>query len=120
MPFGARSWREPCGEVADWEDIEGAEEGGVEMEVAEKAVESTFVLLLEAVLVMEGWVDMELAREGVALVGECAESWDELRLRLRLLMLVVGEAWLPHCRVTVLIPLLVLVLAGMTRVTRPS
>ena len=35
-------------------------------------------------------------------------------------MLEVGEAFAPHCKETVLMPLLVLVLAGMTSVTRPS
>ena len=71
----------------------------------------------------DGALDMELAREGEAVVGDIGlvvESWDEECLRLRLLMLEAGEAFAPHCKETVLMPLLVLVLAGITSVTRPS
>ena len=128
VPFGARRVREPWGEVErevlevlEREVLlrEGAEEMEEEPEVAEKAEGSTCVLLL-LVETFEREGVKEPERDGESGVLFDVESWDAEDLRLRLLMLEVGDAFALHCRETVLMPLLVLVLAGMTIVTRPS
>ena len=104
------------------EEVVEAEEGmevdekvGVGAEVVEEVVED---------LEREGCVEMELAREGVLFGagerGEGGESVEELLLRFRLLRLGVGDACEPQVSVTVLMPRLVVVLAGITKVTRWS
>lgn len=96
MPVDVRRVKDPRGRV-DWEDAtEGSAEGTLDNEDVNEA------------RVVD---DLELAMEGDLGVGEPLRGESMLRL---LRLGVVGMGVL--ARVTILIPLLVLVLAGMKRV----
>ena len=108
----------------DWED---ASDGSLDLVLVmdgvwERSEGVVFVLVVEELL-ESGRVELVLEMEGDLVVGELLrepfnESFDcefEL-LRLMLLMLGIGEGLGAVARETILIPLLVLVAAGMNNV----
>jgi len=101
LPLEVRRVREPRG-VVDWEE---ANEGSVDLELAMEGVWDT-----------EGKLDLGLAVEGDCGAGD--ELLDELRgeSMLSLLMLGSRDGFPARAKVRILMPLLVLVLAGMNSV----
>lgn len=88
--------------------------------MGKEGVEVLVLDTLEVFVMPEAVVETEEWRLGVSGLKELAESLEVEWFRLRLLRLEAGDLYEGHWRVTVLMPRLVLVVAGMTSVTLPS